>query len=478
MGFGRQIAADLAPTITGTIIPALRSMGRGVRNTVRTLTSLSDFAKGTIAAVTGLTAAVSAGVAIWAGWPAIIGGVTAAFSALGTAASVAWGAITSPVTAVVAAVAAVAGVAGLIYDNWGGLVDFFKATFDSVIAVAKAWGEVLFQTFKTAWTEIKSLFLSSIDGLISIINDGLRAIGAEGQTIDKSFGMSDEQLQAQRDRLATAVSDFQSAGQEAARTFSGEIGDGWGAVKQSTSDAVSFVKGQLTDLGSVFSLGGGGQRTGSESGSGAGGGSGSGGGTSSQGGRQGAGVAVSSWVVKMTKWRREAQKAKKKTNQLKATGKSATRSVASGFNRVASGIGQTVAGLITGKKAAASFGETMVSALQSVLSQLVALIPKLAIIKGIGAIAGIGTGGISSIGGALTKAIPGLASGGIVTGPTLAMVGEGTESEAVLPLSKLDGMMAGSRGGGGQLSASISMDELIFQMDRSLKSKGQSGLLD
>ena len=33
--------------------------------------------------------------------------------------------------------------------------------------------------------------------------------------------------------------------------------------------------------------------------------------------------------------------------------------------------------------------------------------------------------------------VPGLASGGIVTAPTLAMVGEGRESEAILPLSKL-----------------------------------------
>lgn len=45
--------------------------------------------------------------------------------------------------------------------------------------------------------------------------------------------------------------------------------------------------------------------------------------------------------------------------------------------------------------------------------------------------------------------IPGLAEGGIVTQPTLAMIGEGRESEAVLPLSKLDSMMSprGEKGG-------------------------------
>jgi phage-related protein len=37
--------------------------------------------------------------------------------------------------------------------------------------------------------------------------------------------------------------------------------------------------------------------------------------------------------------------------------------------------------------------------------------------------------------------IPMLAKGGIATGPTLAMIGEGSESEAVLPLSKLSSLI-------------------------------------
>jgi hypothetical protein len=43
--------------------------------------------------------------------------------------------------------------------------------------------------------------------------------------------------------------------------------------------------------------------------------------------------------------------------------------------------------------------------------------------------------------------IPELAEGGIVTGPTLAMIGEGREPEAIIPLSKLSSM--GFGGGGG-----------------------------
>ena len=44
--------------------------------------------------------------------------------------------------------------------------------------------------------------------------------------------------------------------------------------------------------------------------------------------------------------------------------------------------------------------------------------------------------------------IPLLAQGGIVTGPTLAGIGEGGEPEAVLPLSKLSRMLGGVGAGG------------------------------
>lgn len=46
--------------------------------------------------------------------------------------------------------------------------------------------------------------------------------------------------------------------------------------------------------------------------------------------------------------------------------------------------------------------------------------------------------------------VPQLAEGGVVTKPTLAMIGEGRESEAVIPLSKLDAMLNG--GGGGAIT--------------------------
>ena len=58
--------------------------------------------------------------------------------------------------------------------------------------------------------------------------------------------------------------------------------------------------------------------------------------------------------------------------------------------------------------------------------------------------------------------IPMLASGGIATGPSLAMVGEGREPEAILPLSRLGGMM----GAGGP---SISVNFSPVERERSEK---------
>lgn len=82
--------------------------------------------------------------------------------------------------------------------------------------------------------------------------------------------------------------------------------------------------------------------------------------------------------------------------------------------------------------------------------------------KAIGAINGInvkvpdwvpGFGG-KSFGVNIPK-IPKLAQGGIATAPTLAMIGEGRENEAVLPLSKLDAMLGGQSSGGGSMTVNF-----------------------
>ena len=88
-----------------------------------------------------------------------------------------------------------------------------------------------------------------------------------------------------------------------------------------------------------------------------------------------------------------------------------------------------------------------------------------------GAGASVASGGF----GGIFKSILGLASGGVVNGPTLAMIGEGSESEAVMPLSKLGSMMqntfnAGAvsgNGAGGNGEFVLRGTDLVLAMNRS-----------
>ena len=99
-------------------------------------------------------------------------------------------------------------------------------------------------------------------------------------------------------------------------------------------------------------------------------------------------------------------------------------------------------------------------------------------------ISGGAAGGGVSFMGAFTKVL-GLASGGVATGPTLAMIGEGSESEAVLPLSKLGNIMQGSFNAGSMSGNNMAQNgqfvlrgqDLLLAVNRSQKAssiKGQS----
>jgi tape measure domain-containing protein len=104
------------------------------------------------------------------------------------------------------------------------------------------------------------------------------------------------------------------------------------------------------------------------------------------------------------------------------------------------------------------------------------------VVNVVNAIPGVNIGNIGRL------PVPQLANGGIVTSPTLAMIGEGRESEAVIPLSKLDRMINGESGNNSRTNITINMtgimarskaDErdiaksLITRINEELKAKGQ-----
>jgi hypothetical protein len=150
------------------------------------------------------------------------------------------------------------------------------------------------------------------------------------------------------------------------------------------------------------------------------------------------------------------------TKQLSKDISSAITGAATSF---AIGIGEMIGAAAAGGDGIASFGTFALQSLAGLLQQVgemaiqtgIALLgiqvalktlnPAIAIAGGIALVAlasGIRTS-LAKKAGAIQGGgtIPALAEGGIATGPTLALIGEGKGPEAVIPLDKLEGMMGG-----------------------------------
>lgn len=125
------------------------------------------------------------------------------------------------------------------------------------------------------------------------------------------------------------------------------------------------------------------------------------------------------------------------------------------------------------------FKESMINMLRDMAIQFIATATAafalaVAIRLAFGGFAGLG--GISDIFGTMQsvsgfmKNVPALAEGGIVTGPTLAMIGEGGESEAVVPLSKL-GTMINSGSTQVEVVGRISGSDILLSNERAQRTR-------
>lgn len=156
---------------------------------------------------------------------------------------------------------------------------------------------------------------------------------------------------------------------------------------------------------------------------------------------------------------------------------------------VAVGLGEMAGQIMIGKASFADLGRFVVETLADLMIQvgqiaiqtglavegikvaLQSLNPALAIAGGVAliALASAVKGRLADTAGG-GGSIPALASGGIVTGPTLALIGEGRESEAVIPLSKLSTMIAG----GGQnvvVTGRISGADILLSQERAARTR-------
>jgi hypothetical protein len=149
------------------------------------------------------------------------------------------------------------------------------------------------------------------------------------------------------------------------------------------------------------------------------------------------------------------------------------------YEDFANSISRNVSGALMGMYADLQQGQSGLQAVGNMLGRLaeqfVAAILQATIFAAIMSAINAGTAGALTFGGYFMKAL-GMADGGIVTGPTHALIGEGNESEAVLPLSKLKGMLnttfnAGAMSGGGGMGGNGSFvlrgNDLVLALQRS-----------
>jgi hypothetical protein len=148
------------------------------------------------------------------------------------------------------------------------------------------------------------------------------------------------------------------------------------------------------------------------------------------------------------------------------------------YEDFANTISNDVSGALMGMYADLQQGQTGFQAIGNMLGRLaeqfVAAILQATIFAAIMSALNAGTAGALTFGGYFMKAL-GMADGGIVTGPTHALIGEGNESEAVMPLSKLSGMLnttfsAGANSGGGMGSNGqfiLRGSDLVLALQRS-----------
>ena len=142
-------------------------------------------------------------------------------------------------------------------------------------------------------------------------------------------------------------------------------------------------------------------------------------------------------------------------------------------------LGNAIAGAIVNGD---NFAESFITALKAMAAQLIATIALVAILAALLVITtGGGLGalsfesllvGMKAVSASSGIAIPFLAEGGIVNKPTLAMIGEGGESEAVIPLSKLP-QIAGAGGGAVEVYGRLSGQDILISTEKAQRTRSR-----
>lgn len=162
---------------------------------------------------------------------------------------------------------------------------------------------------------------------------------------------------------------------------------------------------------------------------------------------------------------------------------------AAGVNAII-GMSEIVGAMAVGQATMADLGSFVMGSFAGLLSTLgqilveygagllalqmatISLNPYVALAAG-AALLAIGAGIKSQLQAASQSNIPMMAEGGIVTGPTLAMIGEGRGPEAVIPLDKLHGFMNGNGAQNINVTGRIQGSDILLSQERATRERSR-----
>lgn len=412
------LAISVGELVAVAVVPLVEFLAKAAG----ALNNMSDGAKKAIVIIGGIAAAIGPAVFILGSFQRALVALrtatflsTAATSAFGVAVQVA----TSPVTLIIAAVAALAaGVAYVAYN------------FESFSALAK-----------NAMAKVVNSVIPAINMLLGAFNSAADFLGMDSIMIEPFKKMEE-----------VAVPAFKSVGQVVT-----EIKDDLGLLKEETAETTE----QNTQLAASMDV-------------------------VTQSTNQAAGA-----TKRMTESLMEL--AAKPIQILKPQLAPTFETMRQGFvnttalaiqagnaikDAFAQSLREAFGELEKGETRFGKFKESMGRMLRDMIVQFIAAAAAafalaVAVRMALGGIGGIGGikdifGTMQSVGGFMPN-IPMLAEGGIVTSPTLAMIGEGGQSEAVIPLDRL-----GEFGGGGQnvvVTGRISGSDILLSNERAQRNR-------
>ena len=440
------LGISIGEIVAEAVVPMIEFLAKAAS----ALNGMSDGTKRAIVIVAALAAGI--GPLIF-----IVGSLTRAIAAiraatwLATAATTAWGVAvqiaTSPITLIILAVAALA--SGLIY---------------------------LAYNFKT----LKAIAINSIAGLVNLVIPYINTLIARFNAIAGLLGMDKMLVEPFKKIKSVAVPAFKSIGQVV-----NEIKDDLGLFKKETKETSEEVDNLAESTGKLNTEGEKGTTT-----------------TTKMGESlvnltpkiATLGATTGVVTMKLAKSNQEMDQGIDKMDRMILTAKSLSEQLTELANKalvdVAVGFADMAGQALVGAASFADLGRFAIESLAGLMTQvgqiavqtgiavagikvaIQSLNPAVAIAGGLAliALAGAIKGKMSQVGGE-GGSIPAMAEGGIVTGPTLALIGEGRESEAVIPLSKLNTMM---QGGGGQnvvVTGRISGSDILLSNERASRNR-------